>query len=67
MLLASMEMERFWNLRRLKFVNHNSAKVVDVWNINNFTKELTKIKVTKLRTRDAQLLSRCHQMKWGRM
>ena len=54
MLFARVEMERFWNLRHLKFVNHNSAKMVDVWNINNFTKERTKIKVTKLRTRDAQ-------------
>ena len=26
---GSVEMERFWNLQRSKFVNHNGAKMVD--------------------------------------
>ena len=52
------EMERFWNLQRnlqrLKFVNHNGAKMVDVWNVNKLTKARTKMEVGKLRTRVAQ-------------
>ena len=27
----SVEIERFWNRQRSKFVNHNDTKMVDVW------------------------------------
>ena len=47
----STRMERFWNLQRLKFVNHNDAKMVDVWNINKLTEERIKIEVDKLQTK----------------
>ena len=33
----SVEMEKFWNLQHSKFVNHNGAKMVDVWNANKLT------------------------------
>ena len=46
----SMRMERFWNLQRLKVVNHNDAKMVDVWNVNKLTDERTKMEVDKLQT-----------------
>ena len=39
----SMEMERFWNLQHSKFVNHNGAKIVDVWNVNKLTEARTKM------------------------
>ena len=29
--------EKFWNLQRSKFVNHNGAKMVDVWNVSKLT------------------------------
>ena len=48
----SLEMERFWNLasywlrlQRSKFVNHNSAKMNDVWNVNKLTEARTKLAV----------------------
>ena len=40
----SVEMERSWNLQRSKFVNHNSAKKVDVSNVNKLTKHGPKWK-----------------------
>ena len=56
----SVEMERFWNLQRSKFVNHNGAKMVDAWNVNKLTDAWTKTEVSQLRT-----LSLCRQTKWG--
>ena len=49
----SVEMERFWNLQRSKFVNHNGAKMVDVWNVKKLTEIRTKMEIGKLRTRVA--------------
>ena len=58
----SVEMERFCNLQRSKFVlllNHirYGAKMVDVWNVNKPTEARTKMEVGKLRTRAAQSFS----------
>ena len=39
----------------------------DVRNVSKLTEARTKIEVNNLRTRAAQLLSRCHQTKWGQM
>ena len=50
----SVEMERFWNLQHSKFVNHNDAKIVDVWNVNKLTETRTKMEVAKLQTKAAQ-------------
>ena len=33
----SVGMERFWNLQHSKFVNHNGAKMVAVWNVKKLT------------------------------
>ena len=43
----SVEMERFWNLQHSKLVNHNGAKMVDVWNVNKLTEARTKMEVGK--------------------
>ena len=57
------KMERFWNLQRSQFVNHNGAEMVDELNVNKLIAEAqTKMEVGKLRT-----LSLCHQTKWGPM
>ena len=50
----SVEMERFWNLQHSKLVNHNGAKMVDVWNVNKLTEARTKMEVAKLRTKAVQ-------------
>ena len=52
----SVELERFWNLQLLRFVNHNGTKMVDVcvWNVNKLTEARSKIEVSILRTRAAQ-------------
>ena len=41
-------------LQHSKFVNHNGAKMVDVWNVNKLTEAQTKMEVGKLRTKAAQ-------------
>ena len=51
---GKVEMEKFWNLQHSKFVNHNGAKMVDVWNVNKLTEARTKMEVGKLRTSAAQ-------------
>ena len=33
----SVEIETFWNLQRSKFVSHNGAKMVNVWNVSKLT------------------------------
>ena len=50
----SVEMESFWNLQHSKFVNHNGAKMVDVWNVNKLTEAWTKMEVAKLWTKSVQ-------------
>ena len=50
----SMEMERFWNLQHSKLVNHNGAKMVDVWNVNKLTEAQTEMEVAKLWTKAVQ-------------
>ena len=36
--MVEMEgMGRIWNLLRLKYVNHNGAKMIDLWNVNKLT------------------------------
>ena len=50
----SVEMERFWNLQRSNFVNHNGAKMIEVSNSNKLTEVRTKMEVVKLRTTVAQ-------------
>ena len=52
---ARQEMKNFWNLQHSKFVNHNIAKMVDVWNVNRLTEARTKMEVAKLNP--------CHQSK----
>ena len=37
-----------------KFVNHNGAKMVDVWNVNKLTEAQTKMEVAKLQTKAVQ-------------
>ena len=49
-----VEMERFWNLQHSKFVNHNGAKMVDIWNVNKLTEAWTKMEVAKLWTKAVQ-------------
>ena len=49
-------MERFWNLQHSKLVNHNGAKMVDVWNVNKLTEAQTEMEVTKLWTKAVQWL-----------
>ena len=44
----SVDMERIWNLQHSKFVNHNGAKMVDIWNVNKLTKARTKVEVYKV-------------------
>ena len=41
-------------LQHSKFVNHNDAKMVDVWNVNKLTESRAKMEVGKLRTKAAQ-------------
>ena len=36
--------------QRLKFVDHNGTKMVDVWNVNKLTEKRNKMEVGKLRT-----------------
>ena len=50
----SVAMERFWNLQHSKFINHNGAKMVAVWNVNKLTGARTKTEVGKLRTKAEQ-------------
>ena len=59
-----------WDLHALqhsKFINHNGAKMVAVWNVNKLTEARTKLEVTKLRTKSRAMINRCHLTKWGRM
>ena len=49
-----VEVERFWNLQRSKYVNHNDTKMIDRWNVNKLTAARTKKEVDKLRTRVVQ-------------
>ena len=53
-LFDSVEIRRFWNLQHSKFVNHNGAKMVDVWNVNKLTGTRTEIEVGKLRAKAAE-------------
>ena len=53
-LFDKVEMEKFWNLQHSKFVNHNGAKMGDVWNVNKLTEARTKMEVGKLRTKALQ-------------
>ena len=41
-------------LQHSKFVNHNGAKMVDVWNVNKLTEARTKMEGGKLPTKAAQ-------------
>ena len=50
----SVKMEKFCNLQDSKLVNHNGAKMVDVWNVNKLTEAWTKMEVAKLRTKAVQ-------------
>ena len=50
----SAEMGRFWNLQHSKFINHNGAKIGDVWNVNKPTEARTKMEVAKLETKAVQ-------------
>ena len=46
-----------WDLHALqhsKFINHNGAKMVAVWNVNKLTETRTKMEVGKLQTKAAQ-------------
>ena len=40
--------------QRWKFVNHNGAKMVNIWNVNKLTETRTKMEVGKLGTRVTQ-------------
>ena len=50
----SVEIETFWNLQRSKFVSHNGAKMVNVWNVSKLTAARMEMEVGKLQTRVAQ-------------
>ena len=32
-----LEIKKFWNLQPLKYINHNDAKMTDIWNVNKLT------------------------------
>ena len=49
-----VETERFWNLQRSKYINHNGAKAIDKWNVNKLSVARIKMEIGKLRTRVAQ-------------